>query len=99
MVSEDVIIASNTSAIPLTELIQKAKHPERFVITHFFNPPQLVPLVEIVKDEQTNVKAVQAAFDLMKEIGSSPVILKKEVPGFIANRITTGHSFVKLFGF
>lgn len=87
LVSEDVIIASNTSAIPLTELIQKAKHPERFVITHFFNPPQLVPLVEIVKDEQTDEKVVQAAFDLMKEIGSSPVILKKEVPGFIANRI------------
>ena len=60
LVSEDVIIASNTSAIPLTELIQKAKHPERFVITHFFNPPQLVPLVEIVKDEQTDEKVVQA---------------------------------------
>lgn len=87
LVSKDVIIASNTSSIPLTDLIKKAKHPERFIITHFFNPPQLVPLVEIIKNEETDEKVTKAAYDLMKEIGSSPVILQKEVPGFIANRI------------
>lgn len=87
LVSKDTIISSNTSALTLTELTQKVKHPNRFIITHFFNPPVLVPLVEIVKDEITDQRVIDEAYNLMKEIGSSPVVLKKEVPGFIANRI------------
>ena len=53
IVSEKTIIASNTSAIPLTQLTEKAKHPERFIITHFFGPSQIVPLVEIIKTDST----------------------------------------------
>lgn len=87
VVSENTIISSNTSTFPLKDLTQRAKNPERFIITHFFNPPQLVPLVEIVKVAQTDEKVIQATYDLMKEIGRSPVILQKEVPGFIVNRI------------
>jgi 3-hydroxybutyryl-CoA dehydrogenase len=86
-VSEKTIIASNTSTFPLKELTQRAKHPERFVITHFFNPPQLVPIVEIAKFEKTDENIVQVTYDLMKEIGKSPVILKKEITGFIVNRV------------
>ncbi|WP_428911696.1 3-hydroxyacyl-CoA dehydrogenase family protein [Niallia sp. Krafla_26] len=87
IVSKDSIIASNTSAIPLTRLIEKTKHPERFIITHFFNPPQLVPLVEIIKSHHTDEKVIQTTFELMELIGKRPVVLQKEVPGFIANRI------------
>ena len=58
LVSEDTIISSNTSAITLKELTEKAKHPNRFVITHFFNPPVLVPLVEIVKDTNTDQRVM-----------------------------------------
>ncbi|WP_134704392.1 3-hydroxyacyl-CoA dehydrogenase family protein [Ammoniphilus sp. YIM 78166] len=87
VVSEKTIISSNTSTFPLKDLTQRAKHPERFIITHFFNPPQLVPLVEIVKVAVTEEKVIQATYHLMKEIGRSPVILQKEVPGFIVNRI------------
>jgi 3-hydroxybutyryl-CoA dehydrogenase len=87
VVSEKTIIASNTSTFPLKELTQRAKHPERFVITHFFNPPQLVPIVEIAKFEKTDENVVQKTYDLMKEIGKSPVVLKKEITGFIVNRV------------
>ncbi|MFG6117995.1 3-hydroxyacyl-CoA dehydrogenase family protein [Thalassobacillus sp. B23F22_16] len=86
-VSDETIISSNTSTFPLEELTQKAKHPERFVITHFFNPPQLVPIVEIVKGEKTEETVVETTYDLMKEIGKSPVVLKKEISGFIVNRV------------
>ncbi|MBB6446634.1 3-hydroxyacyl-CoA dehydrogenase family protein [Bacillus benzoevorans] len=87
VVSEKTIIASNTSTFPLKELTQRAKNPERFVITHFFNPPQLVPIVEIAKFEKTDENVVQKTYDLMKEIGKSPVVLKKEITGFIVNRV------------
>ncbi len=87
-VSPDTIIASNTSAIPLTDLRQGAKHPERFLITHFFAPAQLIPLVEIIQnDGVTRQDLVQKTFDFMKKCGKSPIIPKKEVPGFIANRL------------
>lgn len=87
VVSEDAIISSNTSTFPLKELTQNAKHPERFIITHFFNPPQLVPIVEIVKDDNTNEDTINATYDILKEIGKSPVVLKKEITGFIVNRV------------
>lgn len=87
VVSDKTIIASNTSTFPLKELTQRAKHPERFIITHFFNPPQLVPIVEIARFEKTDEKVVQTTYDLMKEIGKSPVVLKKEITGFIVNRV------------
>lgn len=86
-VSSSVIISSNTSTFPLEDLTQGASHPERFIITHFFNPPQLVPIVEIVQFEKTEEHIVNKTYDLMKEIGKSPVVLKKEITGFIVNRI------------
>ena len=87
VVSDKTIISSNTSTFPLKELTQRAKHPERFIITHFFNPPQLVPIVEIARFEKTDENVVNATYELMKEIGKSPVVLKKEITGFIVNRV------------
>ncbi|HLR51795.1 MAG TPA: 3-hydroxyacyl-CoA dehydrogenase family protein [Candidatus Avamphibacillus sp.] len=86
-VSDKTIIASNTSTFPLEGLTQRAKHPERFIITHFFNPPQLVPIVEIAKFEQTDEDIINTTYDLMEEIGKSPVVLNKEITGFIVNRV------------
>jgi 3-hydroxybutyryl-CoA dehydrogenase len=87
VVSDKTIISSNTSTFPLEELTQRSKHPERFIITHFFNPPQLVPIVEIAKFEQTDENIVNTTYDLMKEIGKSPAVLNKEITGFIVNRV------------
>lgn len=87
VVSQHTIISSNTSTFPIEKLTKNAKHPERFIITHFFNPPQLVPIVEIVKSDKTSEVVVQATKFVMEEIGKSPVVLKKEITGFIINRI------------
>ncbi|MFD2368955.1 3-hydroxyacyl-CoA dehydrogenase family protein [Brevibacillus sp. GCM10020057] len=84
---KDAIIASNTSTFSIAKLIEKAKTPQRFIITHFFNPAQLVPLVEIVRGEQTADEVVSTIMEIMVKIGKSPVLLKKDVPGFIANRL------------
>lgn len=86
-VSDQTIISSNTSTFKLELLTENAKNPERFIITHFFNPPQLVPVVEVVKFEQTSEKTIDKTYNLMKEIGKNPVILDKEIQGFIVNRI------------
>lgn len=85
----DAIIASNTSTFSIGRLIERVKTPQRFIITHFFNPAQLVPLVEIVRHEKTSEDVVQKTVELIKQIGKSPVLLKKDVPGFIANRLQT----------
>ncbi|WP_379968159.1 3-hydroxyacyl-CoA dehydrogenase family protein [Ectobacillus sp. sgz5001026] len=87
MVNEDTIIASNTSTLPLSQLITYAKVPSRFIIAHFFNPAHLVPLVEIVKHETTAQHVVDTTMQFITSIGKTPVLLKKEVPGFIANRL------------
>lgn len=85
----EAVIASNTSTFSISRLIEKAQSPHRYIITHFFNPAQLVPLVEIVRHEKTAEEVVQRVTKLMRAIGKSPVLLKKDVPGFIANRLQT----------
>lgn len=87
-VSKDTIIASNTSAIPLSELVTDAKYPDRFIITHYFAPAQIIPLVEIIElTNKTNPVLVEKVQAFLKACGKSPILLKKEVPGFIANRM------------
>lgn len=83
----DAVIASNTSTLPISRLAEKMSTPERMVITHFFNPAQLVPLVEVVRHDRTTEEAIQLTMEMMRKIGKAPVLLKKEVPGFIANRL------------
>lgn len=85
----EAIIASNTSTFPISRLAEKTSLAERMMITHFFNPAHLVPLVEIVKHEQTKPEIVDATLELIRTIGKSPVLLKKEINGFIANRLQT----------
>lgn len=89
LIGPDTIIASNTSTFPLSTLAEKAPFPERMMITHFFNPGHLVPLVEIVKHQKTRQDVVDTTMNLIRSIGKTPVLLKKEIPGFIANRLQT----------
>jgi carnitine 3-dehydrogenase len=88
-VAADTIIASSTSGLLISEIAKYAKHPERIVGGHPFNPPHLVPLVEVCKGEKTSPEVVQRAYDFYKKLGKVPVIVKKEVSGFIANRLQT----------
>jgi 3-hydroxybutyryl-CoA dehydrogenase len=89
IIKPDAIVASNTSTLPISQLMEKASFAERMVITHFFNPGHLVPLVEIVQHDETKPEIVKTTMDLMRKIGKSPILLKKEIAGFIANRLQT----------
>jgi 3-hydroxypropionate dehydrogenase (NADP+) len=87
--SDDVILASSTSGLMMTDIAKNMKlHPERAIVAHPWNPVHLVPLVELSPGEKTDQKTVDTTYALMEDIGKEPVVLKKEVPGFIANRIS-----------
>jgi 3-hydroxybutyryl-CoA dehydrogenase len=81
------IFASNTSSLLPTTLAAATQRPDRFLNVHYFNPPYLMPLVEIVRGEKTCDQAVNAAYNLMQAMGKSPIVCQKEAPGFIVNRL------------
>ena len=85
--SEKTIIASSTSGLLITEIANCAKNPERFIGAHPYNPPHLIPLVEITKGEKTSEEVVEVAKKFYTSIGKEPVVLQKEALGFICNRI------------
>lgn len=86
-VAPDTILASNSSAIPTTQIGRNLKHRERVVGTHFWNPPHLVPLVEVIQNEKTGEAAVRATMDLLRDAGKTPVHVRRDVPGFVGNRL------------
>ena len=81
------ILASNSSAIPSTEIGLKLKHRERVIGTHFWNPPHLVPLVEVIQNVKTSDETVRRTIELLRNAGRKPVHVKKDIPGFIGNRL------------
>lgn len=81
------ILCSNTSVISITEIAEKAKHRERILGTHFWNPPYLIPLVEVVRAEETADWCINATYDLLAGVGKHPVHVHKDVPGFVGNRL------------
>ncbi|WP_153769028.1 3-hydroxyacyl-CoA dehydrogenase NAD-binding domain-containing protein [Labrenzia sp. CE80] len=87
VVSQQTIIASNTSALPITRIAEKAFNPERIVGSHFWNPPHLVKLVEVVQAEKTAPEAVEKTISLLSGVGHHAVHVKKDIPGFIGNRL------------
>jgi 3-hydroxybutyryl-CoA dehydrogenase len=84
---ERVILCSNTSVISITQIGEKAARRERILGTHFWNPPYLIPLVEVVRTERTAPACMDAVYDLLLKVGKVPVRVQKDVPGFIANRM------------
>ena len=86
-VAPDTILASNSSAIPATEIGRDLKHRERVIGTHFWNPPHLVPLVEVIQNEKTNDAVVRATLDLLRDAGKTAVHVRRDVPGFVGNRL------------
>ena len=83
----DAILASNTSVIPITAIMQNLRHRERALGTHWWNPPYLVPLVEVIGTEWTTAAAIAFTMELHAAIGKTPVHVKKDVPGFVGNRL------------
>ncbi len=82
-----VIIGSSTSGYTMTEMATEVTHAERFVVGHPFNPPYLIPLVEVVGGEKSSAEAVDWVADFYTRIGKSVIRMDREVPGFIANRL------------
>ncbi|HEY4277333.1 MAG TPA: 3-hydroxyacyl-CoA dehydrogenase NAD-binding domain-containing protein [Conexibacter sp.] len=87
LIRDDTIIASNTSGIPVTRMAEGLRRPERVVGWHWSNPPQLIPMNEVIVGEETSPEVVAAVEQLTRDIGYQPVTLRKEVPGFVENRI------------
>lgn len=85
--SPEAIFASSTSGLMITEIAKYSRYPERCVGAHPYNPPHLIPLVEISKGEKTSAETVSVTYDFFKSAGKEPVIMQKEAPGFISNRL------------
>jgi 3-hydroxybutyryl-CoA dehydrogenase len=83
----ETILATNTSVISITEIASTSKKRDRIVGTHFWNPPYLVPLVEVVPGADTSPSVVDTTFDLLASVGKRPVKERKDVPGFVGNRL------------
>ena len=87
LVSDTCIIASNTSGFKPSELAKEMKHPNRFIVTHFWNPAHLIPLVEVVRGEHTDERTIEKVMKILEQMNKKPVLLRKEITGFIGNRL------------
>lgn len=87
MCSNDAILATNTSGISITKIAVAVRLPGRFVGTHFWNPPYLMPLVEVIKGEETSEETLAVACEVVELAGKQPIRVLKDVPGFLGNRL------------
>lgn len=85
--SADTILASSTSGLSPTSIAESLEHKERFVVAHFWNPPHLIPLVEVVPGSYTSPQTIALTSEILAGIGKKPVVLNKETLGFIGNRL------------
>ncbi len=85
--AEDAIFCSNTSAISITDISQGLDHRERFLGTHYWNPPHVLPCVEVIKGEATSNEVFETVCELLQSAGKDPVRVLKDVPGFLGNRL------------
>ncbi len=83
----EVVFASNTSTLPITEIASTTSRPEKLIGIHFFNPPQLMKLVEIIPGEKTSQEVINLTQEYVKSVNKIAVICRKDVPGFIINRL------------
>jgi 3-hydroxybutyryl-CoA dehydrogenase len=87
LMADDAILASNTSGFPPDQLVAPLRAKERFLIAHFWNPPHMIPLVEVVPGTATEPEVTERTAALMSAIGMEPVVLAKAIPGFVGNRL------------
>ncbi|MGA8657115.1 MAG: 3-hydroxyacyl-CoA dehydrogenase family protein [Chthoniobacterales bacterium] len=87
VIPHDTILASNTSGLMPSHLIKNMEHPDRFLVAHFWNPPHAIPLVEVVPSAKTGAGSVETVLTFLRDVGAEPVLISKELPGFIGNRL------------
>jgi 3-hydroxybutyryl-CoA dehydrogenase/5-formyl-3-hydroxy-2-methylpyridine 4-carboxylate dehydrogenase len=87
LVDAESILASNTSGIPISKIADGLEHPERVIGMHWSNPPHLIPMIEVIPGERTSAEVTEATNVVVERVGYHPVVIQKEVPGFVENRI------------
>jgi len=87
MVSADTILASNSSTFMISQSAAKLKRPDRAIVTHWFNPPHIVPVVEVVPSKRTSAATTRTSMALLNRIGKEAIHIRKEIPGFLVNRV------------
>lgn len=87
VIGPDTIVASDTSGIPITRLQSHISHPARMLGMHWSNPPHIIPMIEVIGGERTAPETVATIRDFIRSLGLLPVLLKKDVPGFVENRV------------
>jgi 3-hydroxybutyryl-CoA dehydrogenase len=87
MCPADALLTTNTSGLPISQIAATVKNPERFVGTHYWNPPYLMPLVEVIAGERTAPEAFELACQLIDRSGKRPIRVLKDIPGFLGNRL------------
>jgi len=87
LAGKSAVLASNTSGLSITAIANRCRHPERVLTTHFWNPPHLMPLVEIVQGAKTSPQVAQSVRELMAACGKVPVVVKRDRPGQLGNRL------------
>ena len=87
LIGTDVIVASDTSGIPITKLQGFMSHPERFVGMHWSNPPHIIPMIEVIAGEKTAPATVDFIVRTIRDLKLLPVVVKKDIPGFVENRV------------
>ncbi len=85
--SSDVILATNTSGISISSIASVTKNPDRVVGMHWWNPPYIIPVIEIIQGEKTKEEIVEAVCELVVRLNKKPVLVKKDIPGFLGNRM------------
>ncbi|MCS6851602.1 MAG: 3-hydroxyacyl-CoA dehydrogenase family protein [Gemmataceae bacterium] len=83
----DAVLASNSSSFPISQIAAQMQRPDNALVAHWFNPPHLVPLVEVVPGPRTRESAVGATVSLLRSVGKLPIRLRQELPGFLVNRV------------
>lgn len=91
LVGPDVILCTNTSSISITEIASATKRPDRVAGMHFFNPAQIMRLVEVIRGYYSSDETIETVIDLAKKMGKEPIEVKKDSPGFVVNRILMPH--------
>jgi 3-hydroxyacyl-CoA dehydrogenase len=81
------VIASNTSSFRVSDMAVALSRPERFLVTHYWNPPYIMPLVEVVPGDRTCAEAVKTTLTLLKAAGKRPALVRRDIPGFVGNRL------------
>lgn len=87
LIGAETLVASDTSGIPITQLQAHISHPERFVGMHWSNPPHIIPMIEVIAGEATSKATVTSIQNLIRSLDLLPVTLKRDVPGFVENRV------------